>query len=105
MSVIYQEIQPSNVNSTQKVSYKQGNPIVSFLIGAQPHLLDGSSVRISGDINFYKDANKTKPTTADELAIDEKLAIYSIIMVVSFQPTFLMLILRVINYLILMKWL
>ena len=79
MSVIYQEIQPSNVNSTQKVSYKQGNPIVSFLIGAQPHLLDGSSVRISGDINFYKDANKTKPTTADELAIDEKLALYSII--------------------------
>ncbi len=79
MSVIYQEIQPSNVNSTQKVSYKQGNPIISFLIGAQPHLLDGSSVRISGDINFYKDANKTKPTTADELAIDEKLALYSII--------------------------
>lgn len=79
MSVIYQEIQPSNVNSTQKVSYKQGNPIISFLIGAQPHLLDGSSVRISGDINFYKDSSKTKPTTADELAIDEKLALYSII--------------------------
>lgn len=79
MSVIYQEVQPSNVNSTQKISYKNGNPIVSFLIGAQPHLLDASSVRISGDINFYKDANKTKPTTADQLAIDEKLAVYSMI--------------------------
>jgi len=79
MSVIYNEIQPSNVNSTQKVSYKNGNPIISFLIGSQPHLLDASSVRISGDINFYKDANKAKPTTADQLAIDEKLAVYSMI--------------------------
>jgi len=79
MSVIYQEIQPSNINSTQKVSYKNGNPIISFLIGSQPHLLDASSVRISGDINFYKDANKAKPTTADQLAIDEKLAVYSMI--------------------------
>ena len=78
MSIIYQEIQPSNVNSTQKVSYKKGNPIVSFLIGAQPHLLDAGSVRISGDIEFFKDANETKPTTADQLAIDEKLAVYSI---------------------------
>lgn len=78
MSVIYQEVQPSNVNSTQKVSYKQGNPIVSFMIGAQPHLLDASSVRISGDINFYT-APGAKPTSADQLSIDEKLAVYSII--------------------------
>jgi hypothetical protein len=79
MSIIYNEIQPSNVNSTQKISYKNGNPIVNFLIGSQPHLLDASSVRISGDISFYTDAAKTKPTTADQLGIDEKLAIYSII--------------------------
>lgn len=78
MSIIYNEIQPSNVNSTQKVSYKKGNPIVSFLVGSQPHLLDAGSVRISGDIEFFKDANDTKPTTADQLAIDEKLALYSI---------------------------
>ena len=79
MSIIYNEIQPSNINSTQKISHKQGNPIVSFLIGSQPHLLDCGSVRLSGDIRFYKDANKTKPTTADQLGIDEKLALYSII--------------------------
>ena len=78
MSIIYNEIQPSNVNSTQKVSYKRGNPIISFLVGSQPHLLDGGSVRISGEIEFFKDANETKPTTADQLAIDEKLALYSI---------------------------
>ncbi len=78
MSIIYNEIQPSNVNSTQKVSYKKGNPIVSFLVGSQPHLLDAGSVRISGDIEFFKDANDTKPTSADQLAIDEKLALYSI---------------------------
>lgn len=79
MSIIYQEVQPSNINSTQKVSYKNGNPIVNFLIGSQPHLLDTSSVRISGDIKFFTDADKTKPTTADQLGIDEKLAIYSIV--------------------------
>ena len=79
MSIIYNEIQPSNINSTQKVSYKQGNPIINFLIGTQPNLLDAGSIRVSGDIKFFKDSLKTKPTTADELAIDEKLAIYSII--------------------------
>jgi len=79
MSIIYNELQPSNINSTQKISHKQGNPIVSFLIGSQPHLLDCGSVRLSGDIKFYKDASRTKPTTADQLGIDEKLAIYSII--------------------------
>ena len=79
MSIIYNELQPSNINSTQKISHKQGNPIVSFLIGSQPHLLDCGSVRLSGDIKFYKDANRTKPTTADQLGIDEKLAMYSII--------------------------
>ncbi len=78
MSIIYNEIQPSNVNSTQKISYKKGNPIVNFLIGSQPHLLDAGSVRISGEIEFFKDANEAKPTTADQLAIDEKLAVYSI---------------------------
>ena len=79
MSIIFNEVQPSNINSTQKISHKQGNPIVSFLIGTQPHLLDAGSVRISGDITFYKDSAKTKPTTADQLAIDEKIALYSII--------------------------
>ncbi len=79
MSIIYNELQPSNINSTQKISHKQGNPIVSFLIGSQPHLLDCGSVRLSGDIKFFKDANRTKPTTADQLGIDEKLALYSII--------------------------
>ena len=79
MSIIYSEVQPSNINSTQKVSYKNGNPIINFLIGTQPHLLDTSSVRISGDIEFFKDAAKTKPVTGDELAIDEKLALYSIL--------------------------
>ena len=78
MSVIYNELQPSNINSTQKVSYRQGNPILNFLIGTQPHLLDAGSVRISGDISFFKDAAKSQPTSADQLSIDEKLAIYSI---------------------------
>jgi len=78
MSIIYSEVQPSNVNSTQKVSYKKGNPIVSFLIGAQPHLLDAGSIRISGNIQFFKDSANASATTADELSIDEKLAIYSI---------------------------
>jgi hypothetical protein len=79
MSIIYNELQPSNINSTQKISHKQGNPIVSFLIGSQPHILDCGSVRLSGDIRFYKDANRNQPTTADQLGIDEKLALYSII--------------------------
>ena len=79
MSIVYSEVQPSNINSTQKVSYKRGNPIVNFLIGSQPHLLDAGSIRLCGEIEFFKDLADTKPTSADQLAIDEKLAIYSIL--------------------------
>ena len=78
MSIVYTEVQPSNVNSTQKISYKRGNPIVNFLIGTQPHLLDCGSIRISGDIEFFKNGAEDKPTAADELALDEKLGVYSI---------------------------
>ena len=78
MSIVYTELQPSNINSTQKISYKRGNPIVNFLIGTQPHLLDCGSVRISGDIEFFTDTAETKPTSADQLSIDEKLGVYSI---------------------------
>tara|TARA_R110001592_G_scaffold6836_3_gene37426 strand:- start:5761 stop:6939 length:1179 start_codon:yes stop_codon:yes gene_type:complete len=41
-------------------------------------MLDAGSVRISGNIQFFKDSAGASATTADQLSIDEKLAIYSI---------------------------
>ncbi len=78
---VYLDIQPSNVVSTGKVSYKEGNPVIQFIIGENDLHLMGSSVRFCGNIAVYRDANKTIQTEADGnlLCLDPKLGIYSII--------------------------
>ena len=42
------EISPSNVLSNGVVSFKNGNPVISFIIGEQDRLLLGKSVRLCG---------------------------------------------------------
>tara|TARA_R110000765_G_scaffold12698_2_gene39048 strand:- start:2627 stop:3931 length:1305 start_codon:yes stop_codon:yes gene_type:complete len=78
---VYMDIQPSNIVSTGKVSYRNGNPVVQFIIGENDIHLMGSSVRFCGNIQFFRDTAKTLQTEADTnlLCIDPKLGIYSII--------------------------
>ena len=78
---VYMDIQPSNVVSTGKVSYKEGNPVIQFIIGENDLHLMGSSVRFCGNIAVYRDANRTIQTEADGnlLCLDPKLGVYSII--------------------------
>ena len=56
---VYMDIQPSNVVSTGKVSYRNGNPVIQFIIGENDVHLFGSSVRFCGNIQFLKDSNRT----------------------------------------------
>jgi len=78
---VYMDIQPSNVVSTGKVSYRNGNPVIQFIIGENDLHLMGSSVRFCGNIQFLRDSNNTIQTEADTnlMCIDPKLGIYSII--------------------------
>ena len=48
MSNVNLEISPSNVLSNGKVSFKNGNPVITFIIGETDKLLIGRSVRLAG---------------------------------------------------------
>ena len=44
------QVTPSNHTSTGKISYKDGNPLIQFIIGEQNRLLSGQSVRLVGKL-------------------------------------------------------
>ena len=78
----YLSVQPNNVPSTGKVSHARGNPILTITLGRQDAVLDLSSLRLSGDLNIWRDAAGTlHPTDAAavELRGSHKLGIYSVI--------------------------
>ncbi len=79
---VYMDIQPSNVVSTGKVSYRNGNPVIQFIIGENDIHLFGSSVRFCGNIQVFKNKDRdiqVEDTTKNLACIDPKLGIYSII--------------------------
>ena len=78
----YLSVQPNNVPSTGKVSFARGNPILTITLGRQDAMLDLSSLRLSGDLNIWRDAAGTLHPTdaaAAELRGSHKLGIYSVI--------------------------
>ena len=73
-------IQPSNIISTQAVSYKNGNPVLQFVIGEQDKYLIGSSVRLQGNIQFLEGSGTgVPPVSASNVCLDCKLGVYSVI--------------------------
>ena len=48
------EITPSNQVPTSVMSYRNGNNIISWTLGASDMMLIPSSVRFCGKIKFYK---------------------------------------------------
>tara|TARA_R110002072_G_scaffold90981_4_gene203277 strand:+ start:2832 stop:4130 length:1299 start_codon:yes stop_codon:yes gene_type:complete len=78
----YLSIQPNNVPSSGKVSFARGNPILTITLGRQNGILDLSTLRLSGDLNIWRDAAGTlHPTAAaaSELRGSHKLGVYSAI--------------------------
>ena len=84
MSSKYIEIVPTNVPSTGKISFKNGHPVIQFLLGATEHLLLGSSIRLCGNMKCYlktgaDTAGDTIPGAGDQLTMDPTLGVYSTI--------------------------
>ena len=76
MSRVNIEVTPNNQSST--ISYRNGQPVIQFLIGEQQRFLLGNSVRLCGDISFFTaDATATLP--ASKVRIDERLGIWGAI--------------------------
>ena len=49
-------ITPSNVLSSGKISYKDGNPVIQFIIGEQSRGLVGQSLSFCGKFSAFKDS-------------------------------------------------
>ncbi len=78
----YLQIQPSNQTSTGRISYRDGNPVLNFIIGEQDRYLLGSSVRLVGNMAVYKTPNGDfgdVPVTPEDLNVSPKLSAYSIL--------------------------
>ncbi len=70
------QVTPSNHTSTGKISYKDGNPLIQFIIGEQGRMLVGQSVRLVGKFSVFKDDNTI---STSPLRMSEQLGMYSII--------------------------
>ena len=81
-STSYIQLAPSNHPSNSLISYKDGNPVINFILGEQDRYLIGSSVRLMGNIAVYKTPNGDFgdiPLNTDDLEISPKLGVYGIL--------------------------
>ena len=70
------EIIPSNITSDGTLSFKNGQPVVQFIIGEQERFLIGQSLRLCGKFTAYS-ADGAISTSATGLRMNEQLGIYS----------------------------
>ena len=78
MSNQHLEIVPSNITSDGKLSYKNGQPTVQLLIGAQDRFIVPGSVRLCGEITIKKD-DTIIPLETDGIRMNERLGVHSVI--------------------------
>lgn len=78
----YIQLFPSNQPSNGTISYRDGNPVISFILGEQDRYLIGSSVRLCGNISIYKTPNGNFgdiPGVADDVDVSPKLSTYGML--------------------------
>jgi len=73
------EIVPSNVTSNGSISYRNGNPVIQFILGEQDAMLLGNSVRFTGQFRCHLSNTSDSSSDVSPLAMSEKLGIYSTI--------------------------
>ncbi len=80
MTSRYLELTPSNKTTDDKYSFKEGVAQINWTIPEGNFVLDPHSIRICGDVRFYKDnANPpTAPTNADALSLNSRIGVYSL---------------------------
>ena len=71
------EIVPSNITADGKLSFRNGQPVVQFIIGEQARYLIGSSVRLCGKFTCNSGSTTTPTSTsATGLRMNEQLGVY-----------------------------
>ena len=78
----YLQLFPSNQTSNGAISYRDGNPVMSFILGEQDRYLIGSSVRLTGNISIYKTPNGNFgdiPSVGEDLSVSPKLSTYGML--------------------------
>ncbi len=89
----YLQLQPSNHSSTGTISYRDGNPVMSFIIGEQDRFLLGHSLRLTGNISIYKQSDGAGfgdiPLATENVNVSPKLSTYGMLdqIVISSQKT------------------
>lgn len=82
-STSYIQLAPSNHPSNSTISYRDGNPVINFILGEQDRFLIGSSVRLVGNISVYKTSDGAGfgniPLVTNDLNISPKLGVYGIL--------------------------
>ena len=80
-SLEHQQIQPSNIISTGVVSFKNGNPVIQFIIGEQDKYLLGGSLRFCGNIEFFEKSGSDfkVPLSGSKLSINSTLGTYGML--------------------------
>ena len=73
------EIVPSNITSNGSISFKNGNPVIQFIIGEQDRMLLGNSVRFTGKFRALLKSGSSSVSDVSNLAMSEKLGVYSCI--------------------------
>ena len=73
------EVVPSNVTSNGQISFKNGNPVIQFIIGEQDRMLLGQSVRFTGKFRALLSSASSSVSDVSNLAMSEKLGVYSCI--------------------------
>ena len=83
------EIVPSNITSDGKLSFKNGQPVIQFIIGEQDRLLLGQSVRLVGNFSVLSDSTPTLGSANAQLNMDGRTSLYSTIdqLVIKSQAT------------------
>ena len=73
------EIVPSNVAANGFISFRDGNPVIQFIIGEQDRMLLGNSVRFTGKFRALLSSASSSSSDVSNLAMSEKLGVYSCI--------------------------
>jgi hypothetical protein len=80
MSSRYLELAPTNKTTDNKYSFKKGVAQLNFTIPEGNYVLDPSSVRLVGNITFFKNDNAVpdKPAPGEALSISGRIGVYSV---------------------------
>ena len=82
------EITPSNVTSDGKLSFKNGQPVIQFIIGEQERYLLGQTIRLVGEFSVLNAVGAAGSDNA-KLTMDGRTSLYSTIdqLVIKSQAT------------------